>query len=143
LKSRSSFCIASAARIARSGSFSCAVGAPNSAITASPICLSIVPPCAMIAASRRVHSAFIVALTSSGSIVSDIAVKPETSANSTVTCLRCCSAAGCARIVASFSRIGARAALTTASPRMVRWLSSAVIACSSCSRSFIPRFLVI
>ena len=36
--------IASAARTARSGSSSCATGAPNSAITASPMNFSTVPP---------------------------------------------------------------------------------------------------
>ena len=37
--------IASAARTARSGSSSCATGAPNTAITASPMNFSTVPPC--------------------------------------------------------------------------------------------------
>jgi hypothetical protein len=36
--------IASAARTARSGSSSCVVGAPNSAMTASPMNFSTVPP---------------------------------------------------------------------------------------------------
>jgi len=36
--------IASAARTARSGSSSCATGAPNNAITASPMNFSTVPP---------------------------------------------------------------------------------------------------
>ena len=37
-------CMASAARTARSASSSCATGAPNSAITLSPMYLSTVPP---------------------------------------------------------------------------------------------------
>ena len=36
--------MSSAARAARSASVSCARGAPKSAITASPMCLSMVPP---------------------------------------------------------------------------------------------------
>ncbi len=136
-KVRSSACISRAVRIARSGSSSWAVGAPKSAITASPMCLSILPPWAVITVSRRVQSAFIIALTSSGSIVSTIAVKPEMSAKSTVTCLRCCAVPGCCACkAASFSRMGASAASTTASPRRARWASSASIACSSCPRSF-------
>ena len=39
-----SACIASAARTARSGSSSWATGAPNTAITLSPMYLSIEPP---------------------------------------------------------------------------------------------------
>ena len=80
--------IASAARTARSGSSSCAVGAPKSATTASPMNFSTVPPkrsssprrCAWYGASRP--------RTSSGSSCSARAVKPTRSAKSTVTTLR-------------------------------------------------------
>jgi len=44
LSSRAQSRIASAARTARSGSSSCATGAPNTAITASPMNFSTVPP---------------------------------------------------------------------------------------------------
>jgi hypothetical protein len=37
--------MAIAARAARTASSPCAIGAPNKAIMASPMCLSIVPPC--------------------------------------------------------------------------------------------------
>jgi hypothetical protein len=45
--------IASAARTARSGSSSCATGAPKTAITASPMNFSTVPPCRSISARSR------------------------------------------------------------------------------------------
>jgi len=45
--------IASAARTARSGSSSCATGAPKTAITASPMNFSTVPPCRSISPRSR------------------------------------------------------------------------------------------
>ena len=41
--------ISSAARTARSASSSCAVGVPHTAMTASPMNFSTVPPCSVIA----------------------------------------------------------------------------------------------
>ena len=80
--------IASAARTARSGSSSCATGAPKSATTASPMNFSTVPPkCSSSDRSRCQYGASM-ARTSSGSSCSDREVNPTRSANSTVTTLR-------------------------------------------------------
>ena len=80
--------IASAARTARSGSSSCAVGAPNSAMTASPMNFSTVPPWRSSSARTRSWYGRRSASTSSGSIDSARAVKPTRSQKTTVTTLR-------------------------------------------------------
>ncbi|SPE60453.1 hypothetical protein SBV1_420007 [Verrucomicrobia bacterium] len=81
-------CMARAARTARAGSSSRACRAPNTAIMASPMCFSTVPPWALIKASSRCQSELMCACRSSGSCRSANDVKPEKSANRTVTCLR-------------------------------------------------------
>ena len=81
-------CISKAARTACAASSSCETCPPHTAMTASPICLSICPPRRKMAWSRRCHKAFIVSRTSSASMCSAIAVKPTTSANNIVTSLR-------------------------------------------------------
>jgi hypothetical protein len=77
--------MSSAARAARRGSLSCARGAPNSAITASPICLSTVPPY-----PTTIPSTWVVKLATSSRICSgssdrDKLVNPQRSANRIVT----------------------------------------------------------
>ena len=86
--------IASAARTARSGSSSCTTGAPNTAITASPMNFSTVPPRRSSSTRRRACSGWRKRRTSSGSIRSARAVNPTTSANSTDTTLRSSRPAG-------------------------------------------------
>src|SRR5215213_5801944 len=76
--------IASAARTARSGSSSWATGAPKTAITASPMNFSTVPPRCSSSERRRSWNGRRIASTSSGSSVSARAVKPTR----TVTTLR-------------------------------------------------------
>ena len=73
---------ASAARTPRSGSSPCATGAPKTAITASPMNFSTVPPNASISARRREWYWLRRARTSSGSRRSARAVNPSRSANS-------------------------------------------------------------
>ena len=85
--------IASAARTARSGSSSCAVGAPKSAITASPMNFSTVPPWRSSSARTRSWYGRRTARTSSGSSCSAFAVKPTRSQKRTVTTLRSSRAA--------------------------------------------------
>ena len=81
--------ISAAARHARSASSSCATGTPNTAITASPMNFSTVPPCdstiPLIRSKYRASSA----RNASGSVDSPSAVEPVTSQNSTVTVFRC------------------------------------------------------
>ena len=81
-------CSARPARTARSGSSSRVASAPHTAISASPMCLSIRPPWLVTTTSSRVQMSFIIADTNSASMCSDIAVNPLTSANNTVTCRR-------------------------------------------------------
>jgi hypothetical protein len=88
--------IASAARTARSGSSSCASGAPKSAITASPMNFSTVPPNRSSSDRRRAWYGDSTAWTSSGSSRSARAVNPTRSAKSTVTTFRSVRPAGCA-----------------------------------------------
>ena len=85
LRRPSSYCIARPARTARSGSSSRVDETPQTAMIASPMCLSTRPPKSATIASRRAHNAFIVAATTSASSRDDIAVNPLRSANSTVT----------------------------------------------------------
>ena len=83
-----------AALTARSASSSWAVGVPHTAITASPMNFSSVPPYSVI--SRRQVSKYRVrnSRTSSGSRVSDSGVNPTMSAKSTETSRRSVAAAG-------------------------------------------------
>ena len=78
-----------AARTARSASSSRIVGTPKTAITASPMNFSTVPPCRSIAARAASKYRVITARTASGSRDSANAVEPETSQKSTVTSFRC------------------------------------------------------
>ena len=80
--------IASAALTARSGSSPRASGAPKTAMTASPMNFSTVPPHASICSRTRAKYGVRIARTSSGSRRSARAVKPTRSAKSTVTTLR-------------------------------------------------------
>ncbi len=86
--SRTQSRIASAARTARSGSSSWAVGAPKSATTASPMNFSTVPPKRSSSFRRRWWYGASSARTSSGSICSARDVKPTRSAKTTVMTLR-------------------------------------------------------
>src|SRR6266542_813120 len=70
-----------AARIARSASSSCATGAPNTPMTASPMNLSRVPPYRSISSLARAWNGSSVRRTSSGSAWSERSVKPARSAN--------------------------------------------------------------
>ena len=87
-------CMASAHRIARSGSSSCTIGAPNAATTASPMNFSTVPP------NRRTSSAMAskngrrTARRSSGSSRVESSVDAVRSANSIETTLRSSRSAG-------------------------------------------------
>src|SRR6478735_2662773 len=113
----------SAARTARSASSSRATSVPQTAISASPMCLSMRPPCSTTTTSSRAHREFMRSITSSASRVSDIAVKPLTSAKSTVTWRRRPSWTGpswaCnAPIVASITSSGTV-------PRSCSWASMA------------------
>ena len=67
-------CIPSAARTARSASSSCATGAPNRAITLSPMYLSTVPPKRSTSAPSRSSERSTSDFTASGSIPSATAV---------------------------------------------------------------------
>ena len=80
--------IASAARTARSGSSSWAVGAPKTAITASPMNFSTVPPWRSSSARTRAWYGESRPRTSSGSSRSACAVKPTRSTKTMVTVLR-------------------------------------------------------
>ena len=77
-------CISSAARTARVGSSSCATGAPKTAIRASPITLSTLPPKFSTTSPISCMQRSTIKRTSSGSVRSDNSVKPDRSANSTV-----------------------------------------------------------
>src|SRR5262245_897416 len=80
--------ICEAARTARSASSSCTVGTPNTAMTASPMNFSTVPPWLSIA--ERISSKYrdMTPRRDSGSRRSPSAVDPVTSANRTVTVFR-------------------------------------------------------
>ena len=132
-----SSCMARAALRAHSGSFSLDVSAPHIAITLSPMCLSIVPPFSTITLSSRSQRRFMISVTSSASMVSDIEVKPEMSAKSIVTCLRCsCSACKGSRAL-SLSLSAEMEVSTATSPRIDLWDSRVSIAFSSFSLSVI------
>jgi hypothetical protein len=91
--------IARAARTARSGSSSCAAGAPKTATTASPMNFSTVPPWRSSSWRSRAWYGASRALTSSGSRRSARSVEPTMSAKTTVTTLR--SSRGVAAAAAS------------------------------------------
>ena len=77
-----------AARTARVGSSSCAVGTPNAAITASPMNFSTVPPSPSISSRIAAKNRSRTSRMCSGSSCSPRAVEPVTSANRTVTSFR-------------------------------------------------------
>ena len=80
--------MARAVATARSASFSCAWGTPKSAMRQSPMYLSTVPPCSTTTSAMRRKARSTVRATTSGSVFSDMAVNPTTSAKRTVTSLR-------------------------------------------------------
>ena len=88
--------IRSAARTARTGSSSCATGAPNTPITASPMNLSSVPPNRSRSSFTRRWNGTRVRRTSSGSARSERSVNPTRSANTIVTVRRSSAATGAA-----------------------------------------------
>src|SRR5262249_6417938 len=94
LRSSTRSSIRSAARRARSGSSSCATGAPNTAMTASPTNFSTKPPYCSMTSASILNRSFWNARTSAGSSRSLSDVKPETSANRTVTRRRSASPVG-------------------------------------------------
>ena len=77
--------MSSAALTACSGSSSCAVLAPQTAMIASPMCLSTRPSLARTTSSSSAHTRFIRSASCSASSRSDIAVNPRMSANKIVT----------------------------------------------------------
>jgi hypothetical protein len=81
--------ISTAGRHARSASSSCAAGTPNTAITASPMNFSTVPPSRSTISRIRSKYRASSARNASGSVDSPSAVDPVTSQNSTVTVVRC------------------------------------------------------
>lgn len=125
--------ISSAACRAWAGSSSRAPSAPQSAMTASPMCLSMRPPWRRIAESTRAQSRFISSPTSSGSICSLSEVNPQTSPKSTVTWRR--SRGTCEARAASRACRAPSAASVAAAPSRGRCASSTARACSSSSRS--------
>src|SRR5262245_51835243 len=86
--------MASPARTARSGSSSCATGAPNTPSAASPTNLSSVPPNRSISSRSRAWYGRRVAFTSSGSARSARSVNPTRSQNRTLTIRRSSAGAG-------------------------------------------------
>ncbi len=80
--------IRSAERTARSASSSCATGAPKTAMTASPMNFSTVPPNRSMSVLTRSWYGRSVARTSSGSARSDWLVNPTRSTKSTETTFR-------------------------------------------------------
>ncbi len=83
----------SAACTARRALSSWAIGAPNSAMTPSPVYWLIVPSKRWTSAVMRSKQPLMMRWTSSGSSFSARRVKPATSAKSTVTCRRSPSSA--------------------------------------------------
>ena len=118
------------ARMADSTSSSLASSLPKAASMPSPVYCSTRPCCACTTAVKRSSAPSITAWMVSGSSFWPMAVEPTTSTNSTDTCLSCCWPDPSA---ASFSRSGASAVSTTASPSSERCASSAAIAAASCS----------
>ena len=80
--------MSSAARTARAGSSSCTTGAPNSAITPSPVNTRMMPPCASTAATISVNSRLTMRTSRRGSVRSAMVVKPRTSWKRIVTSRR-------------------------------------------------------
>ena len=93
--------ISAAARTARSASSSCSVGTPNTAITASPMYFSTVPPWRSSTTRISSKNRVIIRRTASGSRSSPIGVEPTTSQKTMVTVFlagpkACASASGAA-----------------------------------------------
>ncbi len=80
--------ICTAARTARSASSSCSTGMPKTAMTASPMNFSTVPPCRSITSFMAAKYRLMRPRTASGSRRSPMAVDPVTSLNRIVTTLR-------------------------------------------------------
>ena len=137
LRSSSPARMPNAARIARCGSSSRAWCRPKTAMTASPMNFSTTPPAASISWCHRWKYTLMIERVSSGSRACERTVKSTTSANSTVTSLRC-SAVGRASRAARFSRSGASAVSTTSLPKIARWPSSAAMARSNAPSSLAP-----
>ena len=77
-------CMASAAATARAAWLLLRRGAPQKAMTQSPMYLSMVPSCSRMTCVRRVKMRLSRACNCSGAIVSDRLVKPRMSQNMTV-----------------------------------------------------------
>ena len=86
--------MARAARAARSASLPWDTGAPNTAITQSPMCLSTRPPCSCTIRSARPKKRPSSACVSSAPSSRPSAVKPARSAKRTATCRRSPSRSG-------------------------------------------------
>src|SRR2546426_9249075 len=92
--------------MARSASASCAMGAPHSAMIASPMNLSSVPPCSNTTSTISVKYSVRSVAMASGLIVSDIGVKPRMSEKKSTTGrfslgsrpASCCCAITCAML---------------------------------------------
>src|SRR5436190_1124660 len=120
--------ISHAARTARSMSFPCATGAPNTAIVASPMCLSTVPPDRAIAPSTSSKKRPRSRCTSSASISDVSFVKPARSAKSTATGRRS-PAAGAAASATRAPHCGQkRADAGNAAPQSTQAVAGALIA---------------
>ena len=109
--------ILNAERTARSASSSCATGAPKTAMTASPMNFSTVPPKRSMSALTRSWYGRSVARTSSGSARSERLVNPTRSTKSTETTLLSSPAVALAR---AGYRTPGRSALARGSPRRRR-----------------------
>ncbi len=109
-----------AARTARSGSSSRATGAPQTAMTASPMNFSTVPPYRPMTVRASSKYSERSSRTASASRPSAIVVNPTRSANSTVTKRRSATGAACAAPMAVASGVGPRDAAAAASSLMSR-----------------------
>ena len=105
----------SAARTARSASPSVAAGVPHTAITASPINFSTIPPYRPITVRARSKYSDSSSRTASGSRASDSGVNPTTSQNSTEHTRR--SATGPAPVAATTAGLAATASTAPHSPQ--------------------------
>ena len=81
----------SAAREARSGASSNAIGAPKTAMMPSPVKSCTTPPCSCTASDMILHKLRMRVKAASSPARSEKLVKPTMSANRTVTCLRSAS----------------------------------------------------
>jgi NhaP-type Na+/H+ or K+/H+ antiporter len=100
------FIVFGAALTARRASSSCAAGTPKTAITASPMNFSTVPPWRSSASRASEKYSSITRRSASGSSRSPNSVEPETSANTTVTVFRASAMPRVYDSVPASSRLG-------------------------------------